>query len=342
VQPLGRGLINDTFLVSLAGTESRFVLQRINPRVFGEPARIMQNLRVLGEHLRTRAAGPRRLRLPAIRPADDGRDFFLGPAGEFWRALEYIADTQVFESLDEPARAGEVGAALGRFHALTHDLDVHRLLVTRPHFHDTRHYFARFRDAAACSHPAPSPRLEECLAFAHARAAGVDVLQQALEDGTLALRTVHGDPKLDNVLFDLTGAHAVGLVDLDTVQPGLVLCDLADCLRSSCNPAGESPPDPAQARFDPELARATLAGWFAETRGLYRPAELEYLPTAVRLIPFELGLRFLTDYLAGNVYFKVEEPEHNLRRAASQFQLVADIERQQAGIAALVSGFAAG
>ncbi len=344
LRPLGRGLINDTFLVSLEGADAgHFVLQRINRRVFTEPERIMENLRTLGAHLHARRGGPagRALRLPEIRPARDGRDFHLDAAGEFWRALEYLAPSRVFESLDDPARAGEVGGALGRFHALTHALDARRLHVTRRHFHDTPHFYARFLQAAARPRPASTPRLAECLDFARARAPGVGALEDARRAGRLAMRVVHGDPKLDNVLFDEAGERAVGLVDLDTVQPGLIHCDLGDCLRSSCNPAGESPSDPAQARFDPALARAILAGWFAETRGLYPAEELAYLPAAIRLIPFELGLRFLADYLSGNVYFKVAGPEHNLLRAATQFRLVADIERREPEIAALVAELAA-
>jgi Ser/Thr protein kinase RdoA (MazF antagonist) len=179
--------------------------------------------------------------------------------------------------------------------------------------------------------------VRDCLAFVDARAATVDVLEKAKASGALPLRTVHGDPKLDNVLFDSASGRAVGLVDLDTVQPGLLHYDLGDCLRSACNPAGESPPDPAAARFDLELARAILASYLAETRGFLTAAELDYLPEAIRLIPLELGMRFLADHFDGDRYFKVEYRGHNLLRARTQFALTASVEARLDAIRATIA-----
>jgi Ser/Thr protein kinase RdoA (MazF antagonist) len=339
VRPHGRGLINDTFLVAFSGGHAaRAILQRINRRVFPDPGRIMENLRVLLDHVARRQQNTtgRDLRFPAILPARDGRDYFVDDAGDFWRALSYLEDTRPLDTLRDPHTAGEIGYALGRFHELTRDIDTRRLHLTRPGFHVTPRYFERFEEACARRAGAADAELEDSLAFAAARRSIVSALEDARRAGTLPPRVVHGDPKLDNVLFDESGRHAVSLVDLDTVQPGLLLTDLGDCLRSCCNPAGESPSDPAEARFDLELCRALLDRYFAETRGLLGAGELRLLPLAIRLIPFELGLRFLTDHLEGDRYFKIDRPGHNLWRARTQFRLVASIEQQAGDIEDLI------
>jgi Ser/Thr protein kinase RdoA (MazF antagonist) len=344
VRPYGRGLINDTFLVSLAGAPARHaILQRLNRRVFPQPGPLMDNLRTLLGHVaRRQAAGGGDLRLPAIYPARDGRDFFTDAQGDCWRALGFLENTRGLERVRDARTAEQVGYALGRFHELTRDLDTGRLHVTRPGFHNTPRYFARFRETAAqAGDRTRDSALRECLAFAEARAATVSVLEDARQQGLLPLRVVHGDPKLDNILFDADTGKAVGLVDLDTVQPGLLHYDLGDCLRSCCNPAGESPADPAEARFDLSLCRTILTRYITETRGFLGADDTRLLPDAIRLIPFELGLRFLTDHLEGDRYFKIERPGHNLWRARAQFRLVESIERQMGEIASLVASLAA-
>ncbi len=347
VRPYGNGLINDTFLVSVAAAHGprHAILQRLNRHVFPQPERIMQNLRTLHAHLAPRLRpSPGELRFASMLYTREGADYFLDAEGGFWRAQTFIERTRTYSRLCDPRHAIEMGFALGRFHALTFDLDPARLYVTRPGFHDTPRYLARFDEVLAqgriVSSAAAGEMLEECLAFVEEHKGMADLLEQARRSGALALRVIHGDPKLDNVLFDEETGRAVGLIDLDTVQPGLLLYDLGDCLRSCCNPAGESPRDPAQAHFDLDICRALLARYFDEIRDRLTPADYRYLPEAVRLIPFELGVRFLTDYLEGNPYFKVEWPEHNLLRATVQFRLAASMARQEPQLRALINELA--
>jgi Ser/Thr protein kinase RdoA (MazF antagonist) len=230
---------------------------------------------------------------------------------------------------------------LGQFHALAHDLDPARLHTTRQRFHDTPWYFERFRTVLAGSAVNENDAdLRDGIEFAQARGERVAVLEDARRRGDLRPHVIHGDPKVENVLFDTASGAAVSLIDLDTVQPGLLHYDLGDCLRSACNPAGETPADPAQAWFDLDLCRALLTGYLAETRGLLTDTDLQYLPDAIRLIPFELGLRFFTDHLQGDTYFKVAWRGHNLHRARTQFQLTASIEAQHEAIRALVAQLA--
>jgi Ser/Thr protein kinase RdoA (MazF antagonist) len=342
IRPLGHGLINDTFLVTLdTEDERRVVLQRINRRAFPQPELIMQNLRVLTEHVRAhnlmqRAKGPE-LWLPEIVRARDGRDFVVDAHGDFWRVLDYIEDSASFESILLPGQAEEVGSGLGRFHALVADLDPSRLQVTRPGFHQTPLYYEKFMQAAARVQHADSVALEDCIAFAKTRAPGVAVLEEARRHELVRPRVVHGDPKLNNFLFSPETGHVMSLIDLDTVQPGLVHYDIGDCLRSVCNPAGESPQRLDDVRFDLDICQAWLKHYLAEARAFLTAQDIAHLYDAIRLIPFELGLRFLTDHINGDVYFKTDWRGHNLHRAQAQFQLVADIESNERRIRSLIA-----
>jgi Ser/Thr protein kinase RdoA (MazF antagonist) len=321
--PLGRGLINDTFRVTLAdGTHA--VLQRINRRAFPEPQRIMQNLRSLEEHARRQ---PTPLRLPQIIHARDSTDSVVDAHGEFWRMLSYIEHTYTATTLRDAAQAESLGQALGEFHALVSTLDPARLHATRPGFHQTPRYLARFDEVVRTVAPERvSAAVRECCDFIDTHRTLAPVLEDAKLRGTLPLRAIHGDPKLDNFLFDETSHQAVSLIDLDTLQPGLTQYDFGDCLRSCCNPAGESPVDIDTVRFDLALCEAILRGYLGAARAGLSAADLDFFYDAIRLIPFELGLRFLTDHLEGNVYFKVSDPEQNLHRARVQFRLVTAIE----------------
>ena len=163
------------------------------------------------------------------------------------------------------------------------------------------------------------------------------MLETAKNEGKLATRPIHGDTKLNNFLFDVNSGRAVSLIDLDTVQPGLIHYDIGDCLRSSANAAGESPKDVAPVRFDLDICRAILKRYLAETRSFLTQNDYHYLYDAVRLIPFELGLRFVTDHLEGDRYFKTDWPGQNLHRAMVQFELTASIEMAKEGIKTLIA-----
>ncbi|MEK7206864.1 MAG: phosphotransferase, partial [Pseudomonadota bacterium] len=177
-----------------------------------------------------------------------------------------------------------------------------------------------------------------CLQFVETRWNLTRVLETARRDGKLAVRVIHGDTKLNNFLFDITSGKAVSLIDLDTVQPGLIHYDIGDCLRSCANPAGESLADIGTVHFDLDISRAILRQYLAETKGFLTQVDYDYIYDAIHLIPFELGLRFLTDYLEGDSYFKTEWRGQNLHRAMVQFRLTESIERNERAIRSLVAG----
>lgn len=342
IRPYGHGLINDTYLITTAEKPGRAILQRINRRVFPNPVLIMENVRTLLDHVQRGPAltgdARRALRLPGIATARDGKDYYLDTEGGFWRVLSFIDNTCCIDRLAHLDQAQEVGFAIGRFHALSSGLDPGQLHDTLPGFHITPRYLTRFLEVAALvKRPSWTPELRFCFAFIEERQQRAGALEQAKRQGRLALRPIHGDPKLNNILFDEQSGLAVSLIDLDTVKPGLIHYDIGDCLRSCCNSAGECPKDGAAIEFDLDICRAILKGYFAEARSFLSGYDYTYLYEAMRLIPFELGLRFLTDYLDGNGYFKVDEPEQNLHRALVQFQLTACIERKESRIKHLVS-----
>jgi Ser/Thr protein kinase RdoA (MazF antagonist) len=175
-----------------------------------------------------------------------------------------------------------------------------------------------------------------CLQFVRARRAWAGVLEEARAQGRLFLRPIHGDPKVNNVMLDTATGEAVGLVDLDTVKPGLVHYDIGDCLRSGGNPLGEETEQWERVNFEPDLGRAILKGYLSLAQDFLTENDYAYLYDAIRLLAFELGLRFFTDYLAGNVYFKARHREHNLARALVQFKLTESIESQEAALRAII------
>ena len=343
--------MHDTFLVMVRSwhptlssdfiPEPRFILQRLNTRVFPRPEPVMANLRTCTEHVRQRLARAplspgRRWEAPRVLPASDGRDYWVDPHGSFWRAFSFIGGAETFDTIADRGQAQEVGGALGMFHNLLSDLPPQRLADTLPGFHITPDYLRHFDEVLAGHLPPPSPEARHCLSFISKRRAFAPVLEEAKARGRLRPRPIHGDPKVNNVMLDTATGQAVAMIDLDTVKPGLVHYDIGDCLRSGANPMGEESEGWEQVYFEPGLGRAMLTGYLAMAGDFLGDADYDYLFAAVRLIAFELGLRFFTDYLEGNVYFKARHRDHNLARALVQFRLTESIEAQESAIRAII------
>ncbi len=340
VREYGSGNVNDTYLVRVADTEAvrDFILQRLNPHVFPHPERIMHNLRVLDDHVRPKlpAQPNRRWELPRIIPTRTGADYHRDPDSALWRAQSFIADTESFDAIADVSQAEEAGRGLGFFHGLIHDLPVHLLHDTLPGFHVTPGYLARYTAlATAPPRPDPSPEALFCHRFIAERKEAAGVLEAAHLRGELPACPIHGDPKLANILFARDTGQAISLIDLDTVKPGLLHYDIGDCLRSCCNPAGEDA-NPAKVSFNLACCAAILRGYLPQVAPFFSVADYHYIYDAVRIIAFELGLRFFSDHLAGDLYFRIKRPGHNLRRAMVQFALCRSVEAQEAEIRAIV------
>jgi Ser/Thr protein kinase RdoA (MazF antagonist) len=342
VEEYGNGNVNDTFLVTLDSEEEKyFILQRINTRVFRQPEFVMLNMRTFTEHvhqrLRRAPINPdRRWEVVRVLRTEDDQDNWIAPDGSFWRAISFIDRSQSFDTIKDIEHAREVGIALGMFHNLLSDLPSEKLVDTLEGFHITPCYLSHYDEVLAQNLPKKSPEVDYGLQFIEKRREWANVLENAKGQGRLDLRPIHGDPKVNNVMIDNTTGQAISIVDLDTVKPGLVHYDIGDCLRSGCNPLGEDIDQWEQIRFDPELCQAILQGYLSLARDFLTENDYEYLYDAIRLIAFELGLRFFTDYLEGNVYFKADHKEHNLARALVQFKLTESIESQQEAIRSII------
>ncbi|MBV7336560.1 phosphotransferase [Chloroflexi bacterium TSY] len=345
VAPYGAGNVNDTYLVQTDSAD-KFVLQRINQQVFQHPELIPRNLRIYTNHVRARLkqevlrteASTRRWEVPMIIPTLENEDYLLDDDGNFWRALSLIDAANTHPTIIDATHAQESGYALARFHELVSDLDPSHLHDTLVGFHITPRYLENY-DRVLYDIPAQSIDadvrygigfVEECRAWA-------SILEDAKATGDLTQGVMHGDPKVDNILIDRYSSYAVGIIDLDTVKPGLLQYDIGDCLRSCCNPLGEETDKIDEVYFDVDLCEIILRGYLPVAKQFFSESDYHYLYASIRLIAFELGLRFFTDYLAGNVYFKVEHPKHNLQRALVQFKLSESIEAQRDRIAKIIA-----
>jgi Ser/Thr protein kinase RdoA (MazF antagonist) len=335
VESFGNGNINKTYLAM--HSEGTFVLQRINDNVFKKPTLVMQNLVAFAQHVEERLKatadkGRRGWEVPLVIPTATGTDHWVDAEGGYWRGLTFIEDVETFDTIKDLRHAREVGEALGMFHCLISDMPAERLADTLPGFHITPEYLKQYDTALKNTTAEDTDDVLWCKAFVESHRAAAAVL----EDAGLPLRPIHGDPKVNNILMDLTMGHAISIVDLDTVKPGLVHYDIGDCLRSGCNRLGEETSDWKAVTFDLDLCRELLRGYLSEATFLTE-AERAHLFDAVRLIPFELGLRFFTDHLNGNTYFTATHPTHNLERALVQFQLAKSVEDQEAPIRQIIA-----
>ncbi len=353
VREYGSGNVNDTYLVTCAGdtasSDSPFVLQRINTAVFVHPEQIMVNLRTFSEHVLAKLArqetiqpgeaGDHHWVMPHVIPTRNGQDFFIDDEGGFWRALSFVDRSRTLNEVQSRDHAREAGYALGHFHRLISDLPPERLHDTLPGFHIAPQYVAQYERAVANPQaPLDASEVQYGLRFVEARKGWAGVLEAAKAKGQLQMRPIHGDPKINNIMIEDGTGQAISLIDLDTVKPGLVHYDIGDCLRSCCNPLGEETEQIDQVCFDTDICRVILQGYLDEAKEFLTDPDYAYMYDAIRLIAFELGLRFFTDYLNGNVYFKVKDETHNLRRALVQFKVAESIEAQEGQIRAIIDG----
>lgn len=325
-EPLGRGNINDTYLVS--GLRRKVVLQKICAAVFPDPAGVAANFQVVSSHLVNKSKeAPFLYRCAALVQTRSGQGWYLDAQGGCWRAQSYVEHVRFSGKQLNSGRARELGRVLARFHQLTDDLDTAGLCEPIPGFHRTHRYLETFDAALMDSVPPDTAGLDECLSMVERYRHRAVVLEQARAAGVLPVRVMHGDPKLDNVIWT-AGGKATGLFDLDTVGPGLRLYDLGDCLRSCCNAAGEEGGQ-QQVEFAAGVYRDVLQGYFRGGEQVLIDAEKELIMDAVLAITVELGVRFLTDYLRGDVYFKTTRPGQNLSRALVQFRLADSLASQE-------------
>ncbi len=328
-----QGNINDTFLLSYRGEQ--IILQRISASVFAKPQLLISNLEQLSRHLRSQEkCCDRRWEEAVLVPATDGATSIVDNNGRIWRALSYISDSISLPRARTLNHAKETGWALGRFHKRVAGLAIEKMHTPLPGFHILSSYITEYQRIAEKTSLNTSSTVQWCRTLIAQRQETALSLERARDTGATALSVVHGDPKIGNVLFDNSSRLALGIIDLDTVGPGLRIHDIGDCLRSVCNRGGENG-IPEQARFDLDRCKAALQGYFLEAGRLLSPIEKELIYDGVTAITFELGLRFFIDYLQGGIYFKCSSPEETLRKAVVQFALFTDIMEKKEAIRAV-------
>jgi aminoglycoside phosphotransferase (APT) family kinase protein len=300
---------------------TRYVLQRINHHVFKDVPALMDNVRRVTQHVR--AKQPRAL---ALVPTHDGQFVHRDSAGDWWRIYDYVEGAVTVERVTTEAQAREAARAFGEYQALLVDLPGGRLNDTIPNFHHTRSRFETLRRAVAEDTQGRAAGVRAEIDFAFAREADTDVLLDLLARGELTERVTHNDTKINNVMLDDATGRCAAVIDLDTVMPGLSLYDFGDMVRTAASSTAEDNPDPTQMHVVLPYFRALVEGYLESAGGVLNAVERAHLGFAGKLLAFETGLRFLTDHLQGDVYFRIKRPGHNLDRARTQFALVKSIE----------------
>jgi hypothetical protein len=327
------GHINETYLVEAdgGGTREQYVFQRINQFVFRDPERLMDNFEKITRHLRAKLE-----RIPGRDPeretlnllyARTGECFYVSPAGDFWRAYRFVGDVHIINVATEPEEAYEAGRAFGSFLRLLADLEPGSLYETIPYFHHTPRRFGRFKEVLEADPRGRAGEAGDAIAFAKDHEPLTAVVTDGLASGRLPLRVTHNDTKINNVLFDNRSNKAVCVIDLDTTMPGSSLYDFGDMVRTTTSFAAEDEQDLDKVKLELGMFRALAEGYLGETRDVLTSEELKLLVFSGRIVTFTIGLRFLTDFLEGDVYFRVHRPGHNLDRARAQFALVRSMEK---------------
>jgi hypothetical protein len=327
--PYGSGHINDTYCVvfNKNGSRVRYIFHRINHHIFKQPLALMENVQRVTAHLAAKVAGEpdASRRVLTLISSRDGAAYFRDEIDNIWRAYIFIENARGYDAVESPAQALSAAKAFGRFQKLLADLPAPRLNDTIPDFHHTPKRFATLEETILddVANRAKSARGEIQFALRHKAICSV------LLSAKLPERVTHNDTKFNNVLIDDATGEGICVIDLDTVMPGLVLYDFGDMVRTTTSPAKEDERDLSKVTMQFPMFEALARGYLSSAAEFLTPAEKKFLPFSGKLITFETGIRFLTDYLAGDTYFKVHREGHNLDRCRTQFKLVESIEQQE-------------
>ena len=319
----GSGHINLTYKVA-CDDGSAYILQRINQYVFTDPKAVMENVGAVTEYLRTRVSDPSEI-LHFVS-SDTGTYYYVDEAGEYWRCYEF-ADGLCLDLPESDKDFYESAIAFGRFQEMLRDFPAETLHETIPLFHNTANRYRLFRKALQEDRVGRAASVQPEIDFLLQRQEEGATICRLLDAGEIPLRVTHNDTKLNNVLLDCKTRKALCVLDLDTVMPGSSLYDYGDSIRFGAATAPEDEPDTAKMGINLHLFRVYTAGYLAACKSL-TPKERELLPLGAKTLTLELAVRFLTDYLDGDRYFKTAYPEHNLVRARAQMKLVADMEEK--------------
>ncbi len=329
----GNGHINTTLRVILDdnGATREYILQQININVFKNPRKLMKNYVGVTSFLRKKAqmAGgdPDREALNVIL-TQDKKAFYINETGECWRLILYVTDSISYDKVERPEQFYDSALAFGNFQRALADYPASTLYETIPNFHNTPDRLRLLKEAADADPCDRRKEVEEELAFALEREEFAGTLERAHREGRLPLKVTHNDTKLNNILFDKKTGKPICVVDLDTIMPGYSVNDFGDSIRFGATTAAEDESDLTKVNFDIKLYELYVKGFIEGAGDGLSAGEIELLPIGAIMMTYECGMRFLTDYLQGDTYFRTSRPHHNLDRARNQFKLVSDMEKK--------------
>lgn len=343
--PYGSGHINDTVRLTCAlenGGQKRYILQRMNDGIFKNPVELMENVMNVTSFLRKkiveRGGDPERETLNVIRTVD-GDNFLKDEDGDFWRMYIFIENATSFDMVRTPEDFYNSAVSFGNFQLLLQDYPAATLHETIPNFHNTVSRFADFKKAVEEDVCGRAKEVQDEIRFVMEREADTHVICDALANGEIPLRVTHNDTKLNNIMIDNETGKGICVIDLDTVMPGSALYDYGDSIRFGASTGAEDEKNLELITCDMGLFEIYTKGYVEGCGGSLSEKEIRMLPMGARLMTLECGMRFLADYLQGDVYFKIHRPEHNLDRARTQFKLVADMEKKWDEMAGIVEKY---
>ena len=347
VHEIGSGNINATYHLIYRlpdGEKKEYLLQRINTYVFRDPVGVMRNIDRITRHIEraymARGINPTR-RVLRVIPTVEGGLFHRTEEDDYWRAYNFIADATAFDHIESPAAFREAARGFGEFQRLLTDFPAAELAETIPGFHHTARRFDTFEASVQADRAGRVKDLADEIAFLRQRKDMMCAIVEALEAGRLPVRVTHNDTKINNVMIDDATGRAICVIDLDTVMPGSALYDFGDAIRSGAASVIEDDPDFDRVRVDLALFEAFTDGFLSEVKDILTPEEIDMLALSAKVITCEQAMRFLTDYIDGDLYYKIRTPDHNLVRARNQMALVRDMERQFGSMQAVVRQYAA-
>ena len=331
--PYGNGHINDTFCVvhEVAGKEIRYIRQRINKNIFKNIPALMDNIGRVTRHQRKKfkEAGKKDIdsRVLTLVPSKTGEDYIIDSEGEYWRTYIFLEGLLTLETVKKTEHAFQAAKAFGEFQYQLADLEAPRLNETIPNFHHTQSRFETLIKAIEADEFNRAKNVQEEISFVMRREKIVDVLLKLQEKGELPERITHNDTKLNNVLINAETGEGMCVIDLDTVMPGLALYDFGDMVRTATNTAEEDERDLSKVEMNIDMYNALVDGYMSTAGDMLTSKEIELLPFSGRLITFEIGIRFLTDYLENDTYFKIHRNKQNVDRCRKQFKMVESMEQ---------------
>ncbi len=338
----GNGHINDTYLVTTTSKDTPdYVLQRKNHLIFKDVPGMMENIVRVGQHIREKLVNANVTdvdrRVITHIPTNSDAYFFQDDSGNYWTLCLNITNSRSVEMIENPHQAWLTGKAFGQFQNQLADLPAPQLNETIVDFHNIEFRYRNFRKALEINYNNRAALVQSEIEFALAHEKEMHTLIQAQRSGLIPIRITHNDTKINNVLFDENN-EVLCVIDLDTVMPGLVHFDFGDAIRTGASTAAEDETDLDKMSIDLKVFEAFTKGFLEETKSVLTSSETGLLPHSAKFMTFIMGLRFLTDYLEGDVYYKIKHPEHNLQRARAQFRLVAEIGKNEDMMKEIVAG----